>query len=365
MKTALLTPITLALTLCSAGAAYAAPRPAAMGPDDFQRYVADIAALVERLHDPDPRPTARLRGVEFALRSDWSNARFRVYHRPAGAPATEATHYVVAVRGARAADRADWPAVLRTLQAASFPVKGVNPLVAEPARSAVGWVGWGYQRMVFDYLVGGGLGGPWADAGGAEPAARLLDDVHARLDAGEAVEIVVTGHGIGAGASWLLADYLKQHFDDTRPAGRLHIRSFAFNGPAAVGAGFARRFAESLATPRADGTYRLQAFAFTRRGDIVSTLGSGPGAVLHPAVWAPAAGQTVVNAQLGPVAGAPVGHCTHLELDRRSRLEIHENHGLGAMTADLLESALWRAAAECMVGPADGALGFRTYPAGG
>lgn len=362
LLSAALTLTTLATTpLAQAAGPY--PEAQALDASTFQAYVLDVLAFAEGAQDApaDAQIERPLHGVSHTLQADWSTERVRVYRARLSGAADRApvASYVVSSLGARLTDPGQWGDVVRAMKAARFPVKAL-PLVE--GGSDDHWVGWGAHRIAYDYLLGSALTDAWASGSNGVAAGGFIADLEEQLRAGARVEIVLTGHGVGAGAAWLLSDALDRHLTTVADGAPLHIRSITFNGGPTMGVEAARDFAERIATPDAAGRWRMQAYSFTRAGDIMTTAGLSGGRPLQPALWAPG-GSMTANAYGGPARGVDLGHCTHHELPSRSRLRLFENHHLPFMRADLEARDTWRAAAECMAQPGAGpnAPGFKTF----
>lgn len=362
MKTRNLVSMMTALTLTGAGLTSAAHAETSrtLKPAELQQYAADVLTFAEaaRLDERTAGRSLSLHGVQHTVQRAWSDARFRVYRQltPPTDEQPALASYVLAVSAAHGTAASDWGSTLRDLQAAAFPVEAFNPLVEDGELKSVGLVGWGFNRMVHDYLVGTERTDRWSGIGSGEAADGLLLDIEDRLAMGEQVELVVTGHGIGGAAAELLSLYLTDYFDETYPGAALQIRFVGFNAPPAMGADAAGRFAERAQAVEQDGIRRLQALRFTRAGDIVTTFGMTGEPALRVAAWIPF---TLEPDLMNPDVERD-GPCMHVELPRISRTMLAANHGIDGVKADLSDLELWSDAAACMSGT-DERPGFQSF----
>lgn len=322
--------------------------------DAFQRYVVDMLDFARMTYEDAPDEMA-VHGIPHRHHPEWGTSKFRVFRAALDGPPSTIS-YVIAIQGTDSIGD-----FLRDAQSVLLRVRTTNPLTGEHG----GRMASGFAALVRNYLTGRVGRGAWAG---------LLDDIEGHLDDGDRVEVAITGHSMGAAATYILSWYLWQYMDTAWRSAPVHIRAFAFSPPKTVAPLLARDYAEAVRSG-GRGPFRLQAYSFSRRQDVVTHWGSPQ--VHHP-MWAPNRTDGWVNPGLrffGRRLRTHVGHCTHLELPARAEVNgnlvlgrlpmgaVLENHDIDLMRDDLTSGRDWGGLAQCMARPdaATDAPGFKTF----
>lgn len=321
--------------------------PSALDTEVFQDYVVEVLDFARLAYGRAP---ARLpvHGVMHAWHPEWSTGKWRVYRKALpGSPAT--VSYVVSAEGSN--DLGDF---LRDAQAVIARLPTTNPLTGDPG----GRLASGFAALVRNYMTG---------RVGGDAFTGFLDDVEQQLERGTRVEMVVTGHSLGAAAAYIFSWYMWQYLEEAWPDAQVHIRNFAFAAPKTMSPLLARDFSEAVRSG-GRGPFRLQSYTFTRSGDLV-TYGGSP--LVHHPMWAPNQEDGWVNRDLrffGRRLRRNIGHCSHVNLPARVGpirpvSFVLENHHYDLFHADLADHDTWHDMAECMARPDRGAdrPGFKTF----
>lgn len=323
--------------------------PSAVSADAFQGYVLELLDFSRLIYDTPPS-SLPLHGVPHERRPEWSTSKFQIYTAALdGKPDT--VSYVIAIEGSDSLGD-----FLRDAQAVAARIRTTNPLTGE----AGGRLASGFAILVRNYLTGRVGGDAWAG---------LFDDIESRLEAGDRVEIAITGHSLGGAAAYIMSWYLWQYFEQAWRDAPVQIRNVGFNTPKTFSPLLARDFSEAVRS-NGRGPFRLQSYTFTRRNDLV-TFGGSP--LVHHPMWAPNRADGWVNYSLRFFTRRlrkNIGHCSHLELPERVGVGrggpvefVLENHDIDLMYEDLADRGSWRTMAECMARPgaASGEPGFKTF----